>query len=1115
MNNIRIIGNEIALNAAKVNAKGGDISLITTKDNLFIGGVSAKFDNYQSHKRDGELKAKLDNLDKNINEIKNKHSNESSQKITLLEKEKRLTKDSLSMLSQHARGHEYVLSDLKGKNINLISTQGINIEGSKLTAEQKANIYASGTLPNKEEQIRASVNINGVFDTYEYGGGDHYSYAIFNNPTIINAKNGIHIVATENKNGNIVIGASQFSAPNDKIYVQAYGDIITLAGQGEIYTYNKYTYKSGGWLHRRYHTDIHEDRHAKAEPTRLSAKRGIDLIAGGNIDAYATVFDAPKGTINLTAGKALRLYAVDEISYSKLEKHKKSRFIGISYHRSHDSNTVLMKSALPSRLVAQSTNLKSGWDTVLQGTQFANTLTGAHIQAGVGEKARKDAKILLQGMKSLIQTEEHHKSSSMVWQSMSGKGEVIENLMLPIFKGKQPVFHAAGGIVVDIPKGKLKDEIVKLLAKPEYAYLKDLQTNEKINWNEVALAYDKWDYKQQGLTGAGAALIAIVVAVATYGAGSALAGTIAGTSLSAGSASAAMANAAFSSLASQASIAVINNRGNMSEALKDLGHSSTVKQLATSVVTAGVANQIISSMRLSNVTESSLLTDRLQVSLINAGTSAVVNTAINGGKLDKALENAIVAALAETLQGEAAQYIKGIKEGANANTWYHEVAHKLAHAAVGCAAASASKGKCQDGAMGAALGEVVAEILGKQIYGVDNSKQLNPDQKRIVLNTTRIIVGSIAALTHADVYKTVDTATVTIQNNYLADWQEIQKNRELANCNDYLCRIKTEVRWAAIGTGQNLSFAAGMVVGAPEFLQGELKNIIEVASSPIETLKAIKVMLQQDNALKQIAANIKQGYINRIDSLTANLEKAGAEGAYNAGREAARLLGDIVLTIVPVTGATTTGVRMVGKGMAVAGKTITHQVNRVTNFTVLNKVIKEVDNIAVSTNNGFINATKVCNAACEIKPTNTLEKKLLDDIIKNGDPKGAKTEQLINDLAQRSGYVPLQGGKYGSNNGFDHVLGANDKTVVIIDSKPLRNGTLQMSTDGASINGQTTNQLSENWINAVIRNLPKDDPSKLAILDAIKEKKPVVTLVAGVDKANNKVFLVPVKIPNK
>ena len=792
---IKIIGNEVEVNAAKFNAKRGDVSLVSKNRTLSINGIAQNFNNYITTKHNENptkeiayikekikiftsnpsyINAKndynreyyfyyshgmLDETDDSFLELEKYLKQLDSQLLELEEKESKLQKI-ISILTQKARGHEYTLSDIKGKNINLISNQGINIEGAKLNAEQKVNIYASGVLPNKEDQTPSSININGLFDTYEYGGGDHYSYAIFNNPTVINAKNGINIVSTDTKNGNVVIGTSLLSADNGKIFVQAYNDIVMPAGQGEFYAYNKYSYKSGGHLNRKYHTDIHEDRNAKAEPTLLSAKGGIDLVAGGNIDAYATVFDAPKGTINLTAGKALRLYAVDEISYSKLESHKKSRFIGISYHHSHDSSTALMKSALPSRLVAQSTNLKSGWDTVLQGTQFANTLTGAHIQAGVGEKARKDAQILLQGMKSLIQTEEHHKSSSMVWQSMSGKGEVIENLTLPTFKGKQPVFHAAGGIVVDIPKGKLKDEIVKLLAKPEYAYLKDLQTNEKINWNEVALAYDKWDYKQQGLTGAGAALIAIVVAVATYGAGSALAGTIAGTSLSAGSASAAMANAAFSSLASQASIAVINNRGNMGAALKDLGHSNTVKQLATSVVTAGVASQIISSMGLSNVTESNLLTDRLQVSLINAGTSAVVNTAINGGKLDKALENAIVAALAETLQGEAAQYIKGIKEGADANTWYHEVAHKLAHAAVGCAAASASKGKCQDGAMGAALGEVVAEVL------LNGRNPATVDRKDII-DKTRIIVGTIAALTNRDVNVAANTAETAVRNNAL------------------------------------------------------------------------------------------------------------------------------------------------------------------------------------------------------------------------------------------------------------------------------------------------------------------------------------------------------------
>ncbi|WP_109427035.1 DUF637 domain-containing protein [Aggregatibacter kilianii] len=932
---IKIIGNEVEVNAAKFNAKRGDVSLVSKNRTLSINGIAQNFNNYITTKHNENptkeiayikekikiftsnpsyINAKndydreyyfyyshgmLDETDDSFLELEKYLKQLDSQLLELEEKESKLQKI-ISILTQKARGHEYTLSDIKGKNINLISNQGINIEGAKLNAEQKVNIYASGVLPNKEDQTPSSININGLFDTYEYGGGDHYSYAIFNNPTVINAKNGINIVSTDTKNGNVVIGTSLLSADNGKIFVQAYNDIVMPAGQGEFYAYNKYSYKSGGHLNRKYHTDIHEDRNAKAEPTLLSAKGGIDLVAGGNIDAYATVFDAPKGTINLTAGKALRLYAVDEISYSKLESHKKSRFIGISYHHSHDSSTALMKSALPSRLVAQSTNLKSGWDTVLQGTQFANTLTGAHIQAGVGEKARKDAKILLQGMKSLIQTEEHHKSSSMVWQSMSGKGEVIENLTLPTFKGKQPVFHAAGGIVVDIPKGKLKDEIVKLLAKPEYAYLKDLQTNEKINWNEVALAYDKWDYKQQGLTGAGAALIAIVVAVATYGAGSALAGTIAGTSLSAGSASAAMANAAFSSLASQASIAVINNRGNMGAALKDLGHSSTVKQLATSVVTAGVASQIISSMGLSNVTESSLLTDRLQVSLINAGTSAVVNIAVNGGKLDKALENAIVAALAETLQGEAAQYIKGIKEGANANTWYHEVAHKLAHAAVGCAAASASKGKCQDGAMGAALGEVVGEIL---LNGRD-PKDIDKIEREKLIDKATIVVGTIAALTNKDVNVSTSVAKIALLNNTFfipkspAEMENLKNYTKLEKMESYeKAKAKTDAEMTALAhtlveIGIDMTPIVGDIKG---FYESEtVTDYLLSTLALIPGADAIKVPLKQikelNTAVKSAKAlgNVKEA--ERLQNILANQVVPNTVESIYSSREVRNLL---------------------------------------------------------------------------------------------------------------------------------------------------------------------------------------------------------------------------------
>ena len=131
---------------------------------------------------------------------------------------------------------------------------------------------------------------------------------------------------------------------------------------------------------------------------------------------------------------------------------------------------------------------------------------------------------------------------------------------------------------------------------------------------------------------------------------------------------------------------------------------------------------------------------------------------------------------------------------------------------------------------------------------------------------------------------------------------------------------------------------------------------------------------------------------------------------------------------------------------------------------------------------------------------------------KNGDIKGGKTESLIHDLAKRSGYEPLQGGKYGSNNGFDHVLVGKDGSVVIIDSKQIKtNGAIQVSSKGAG----NTNQLSEKWIKEVVYKLPNNDPVRIAIENTELQKKPIKTIIAGVDKSNGKVVLLPVKVPNK
>ncbi|HFC7325904.1 TPA: DUF637 domain-containing protein [Neisseria meningitidis] len=567
----------------------------------------------------------------------------------------------------------------------------------------------------------------------------------------LSGKTGVSISAPyANENSRILLSTTDISSENGKIKLQSYGDQFYYAGQGELYTFDKRSYKTGKWYKLKHVTEIKEHKNAKADPVSLSASQGIEIKSGGNIGAHATLFDAPRGSVKIEAGRGLVLYAVEDLNYDKLDTRTKRKFIGITYDKVHDTTTHTMKTALPSRVVAESANLQSGWDAKLQGTQFETTLGGAAIRAGVGDQARADAKIILEGIKSSVRTETVSSSKSALWQKQAGRGSNIETLQLPSFTGSvAPVLSAPGGYIVDIPKGNLKTEIEKLAKQPEYAYLKQLQTAKNVDWKQVQLVYDKWDYKAEGLTGAGAAIIALAVAAATGGVGAGLIGAAQGTT------SAAIANAAFTSLATQASISLVNNKGNVGKTLKELGRSRTVKNLVVAAATAGVSNKLGASS-LATWSETPWV-NNLNVNLANAGSAALINTAVNGGSLKDNLEANILAALVNTAHGEAASKIKGLDQ--------HYVAHKIAHAVAGCAAAAANKGKCQDGAIGAAVGEIVGEALVKNTDFSDMTpEQLDLEVKKITAYA-KLAAGTVAGVTGGDVNTAAQTAQNAVENN--------------------------------------------------------------------------------------------------------------------------------------------------------------------------------------------------------------------------------------------------------------------------------------------------------------------------------------------------------------
>ncbi|MDH2274592.1 hypothetical protein, partial [Moraxella porci] len=135
-------------------------------------------------------------------------------------------------------------------------------------------------------------------------------------------------------------------------------------------------------------------------------------------------------------------------------------------------------------------------------------------------------------------TSEHTTSNDnyVVWQKAEDSGSIKQTATLPSFVGNnKPTIIALDGVEIQIPISQqeqkagvtLQEQIDTLIQQPEYSYLNQFIDKQDATWQEIILAEDSWDYKQEGLTPAGAALVAIAVGVATGGTASGIANTVA------------------------------------------------------------------------------------------------------------------------------------------------------------------------------------------------------------------------------------------------------------------------------------------------------------------------------------------------------------------------------------------------------------------------------------------------------------------------------------------------------------------------------------------------------------------------------------------------------------
>ncbi len=286
-----------------------------------------------------------------------------------------------------------------------------------------------------------------------------------------------------------------------------------------------------------------------------------------------------------------------------------------------------------------------------------------------------------------------------------------------------------------------RDSIEALSRQPGMGWVNQLASDPKlegkIDWQKVDEVHKNWDYDKQGLTPEGAAIVSLVVSYLSWGTAQGLGqavGDAAATSVTGGIAAlgeggfvaaggmtlstavGGAVTAGITALASQASVALINNQGDIGAALRDLGSSANVKNLLTAIATGGV----LGSMNLNPTGAPTLsggaqpFVDQLRQNLTAGAARAVIGTAINGGSFEKNLKDSLKNAILDTVAAQAANAIGDLtrKDGV-----LDDFTNKVAHAIAGCmlgAVRADNSGGCGAGALGAAIGEFAAEAYGRR-----------------------------------------------------------------------------------------------------------------------------------------------------------------------------------------------------------------------------------------------------------------------------------------------------------------------------------------------------------------------------------------------------------------
>ena len=426
------------------------------------------------------------------------------------------------------------------------------------------------------------------------------------------------------------------------------------------------------------------------EPVRLKAGRGLTLTSGGSARLYG-VRAMAGGDLRILAQGELRAEGVQEQSRRDVRLDiKTGGLLGVE--------TNIREQAAQS--TTRATTLKAGGALTLASKAAGLTLRAVSLQStDAATLEAPEGRVSLLAKTDTDYVRKQRREADLLWWNERDQGQFKETVRpVEVEAGGGLRIQAGRGVVIEYHKtGDLRASLGQLAEAPGLGWIAPLQADPRVEWRGVAAAFRDWDYEQSGLTEAGAALVALVTAVATGGMDFSqllTSGALSGMKATA-------FNAGMQALTVNASVALVNNQGDLGATLRQLAATDTLRALATAMVTAGLTAHLEQAAGLGG--ELTRTAQYMERGLIRATVRAGVGTALQGGSLDENFIRALRLEAAHTLGEVAARNIGAEVDANDLGT----ASRLIAHAALGCVVGAVASDECGSGAVGGVTGEAV------------------------------------------------------------------------------------------------------------------------------------------------------------------------------------------------------------------------------------------------------------------------------------------------------------------------------------------------------------------------------------------------------------------------